>query len=164
MPWLLASPRHSRHDIDNVNREFLVLLEEGFQLPVSMWRNVKNVKCKNMFMYLLKNFACKGLIDLGWFGDYEVAIYSSSVDHNKICHNLINKITIFQWCFLDYFNSFGPSDAIWRQRSGSTLAQVMACCLTAPSHYLNQCSLMISKIQSHSSNVNFTRDTSVIND
>ena len=27
----------------------------------------------------------------------------------------------------------------WRQRSGSTLAQVMACCLTAPSHYLNQC-------------------------
>ena len=32
-----------------------------------------------------------------------------------------------------------PSDAIWRQRSGSTLAQVMACCLTAPSHYLNQC-------------------------
>ena len=32
-----------------------------------------------------------------------------------------------------------PSDTIWRQRSGSTLAQVMACCLTAPSHYLNQC-------------------------
>ena len=27
-----------------------------------------------------------------------------------------------------------PSNAIWRQRSGSTLAQVMACCLTAPSH------------------------------
>ena len=32
-----------------------------------------------------------------------------------------------------------PSDTIWRQRSGSTLAPVMACCLTAPSHYLNQC-------------------------
>ena len=26
-------------------------------------------------------------------------------------------------------NSLGPSDAIWRCRSGSTLAQVMACCL-----------------------------------
>ena len=36
-------------------------------------------------------------------------------------------------------NLFWPSDAIWRQRSGSTLAQVMACCLMAPSHYLNQC-------------------------
>ena len=32
--------------------------------------------------------------------------------------------------------SLRPSDAIWRHRSGSTLAQVMACCLTAPSHYM----------------------------
>ena len=38
-------------------------------------------------------------------------------------------------------NSLGPNDAIWRQESGSTLAQVMACCLTAPSHYLNKCCL-----------------------
>ena len=37
------------------------------------------------------------------------------------------------------FNSLGPSDAIWQQRSGSPLAQVMACCLMAPSHYLHQC-------------------------
>ena len=37
-----------------------------------------------------------------------------------------------------YFNSLGPSDAIWQQRSESPLAQVMACCLMAPSHYLNQ--------------------------
>ena len=35
------------------------------------------------------------------------------------------------------------SDAIWRQRSGSILAKVMAC-LRAPSHYLNQCWLIIS--------------------
>ena len=33
--------------------------------------------------------------------------------------------------------SHWPSDAIWRWRSWSTLVQVMACCLTAPSHYLN---------------------------
>ena len=31
-------------------------------------------------------------------------------------------------------------------RSRSTSAQVMACCLTAPSHYLNQCWLIISKV------------------
>ena len=37
------------------------------------------------------------------------------------------------------FNSLWPSDTIWWKRSGSTLAQVMACCLAAPSHYLNQC-------------------------
>ena len=40
-------------------------------------------------------------------------------------------------------------DVIWRPRSGSTLAQVMACCLTAPSHYLNQCWLIFSKVQWH---------------
>ena len=48
-------------------------------------------------------------------------------------------------------NSSGPTDAIWRWRSWSTLVQVMACCLTAPSHYLNQRWLIISKILWHSS-------------
>ena len=43
--------------------------------------------------------------------------------------------------------SLRPSDAIWQHRSGSTLAQVMAFCLTAPSHYLNQCLLIISEVQ-----------------
>ena len=40
---------------------------------------------------------------------------------------------------LSSFNSLWHSDVICRHRSGSTLAQVMACFLTAPSHYLNQC-------------------------
>ena len=35
--------------------------------------------------------------------------------------------------------SLWPSGVMWRQGSRSTLVQVMACCLTAPSHYLNQC-------------------------
>ena len=42
------------------------------------------------------------------------------------------------------FNSLRPSDTIWRHRSGSKLAQVVACCLTAPSHYLNQCWLIMN--------------------
>ena len=58
--------------------------------------------------------------------------------------------------------SLWPRDAIWWHRSGSTLAQVMACCLTAPRNYLNQCWLIISKVQWHSSQFNFTRDTSAI--
>ena len=45
-----------------------------------------------------------------------------------------------------WVNSLRLSDTIWRKRSGSTLAQVMACCLTAPSHYLNQCWLITSKV------------------
>ena len=43
-------------------------------------------------------------------------------------------------------NSLGPSDAIWWQKTESTLAQVMPCCLTAPSHYLNRYWLIISKV------------------
>ena len=35
------------------------------------------------------------------------------------------------------------SDDIWHHGSYSTLVQVMACCLTAPSHCLNQCWLVI---------------------
>ena len=39
----------------------------------------------------------------------------------------------------------------------------MACCLTAPSHYLNQCWLIISKVYWHSSEGNFTAGISTIN-
>ena len=62
-----------------------------------------------------------------------------------------------------HFNSLGPGDAIWQQRSGSPLAQVIAWCLTAPTHYLNQCWLIISKVEWHSSKGKLTRDTSAIN-
>ena len=47
-------------------------------------------------------------------------------------------------------NSLWPSDAIRRQETESTLAKVMACCLMAPSHYLNQCWLIINKVLWHS--------------
>ena len=61
------------------------------------------------------------------------------------------------------FNSLWLNDTIWGHKSGSTLAQAMACCLTAPNHYLNQCWLIIRKVQRHPSESNFTRDTSAIN-
>ena len=57
------------------------------------------------------------------------------------------------------FNSLWPSDTIWRCRSRSTLAQEMSCCLTATSHYLNQCCLIISVVLCQSFEANFTRDT-----
>ena len=46
-----------------------------------------------------------------------------------------------------YFNSLWPSDTIWKHKSGSTLAQVMACCLMAPSHYLTN--LDLSSVRSN---------------
>ena len=87
------------------------------------------------------------------------------VKTTQICYPIITllwgclKMKFIQQNF-DLINSLRPSDAIWRHRSGSTLAQVMACCLAAPSHYLNHCWLIISKVQWHSSEGNFVRDTS----
>ena len=47
----------------------------------------------------------------------------------------------------ELINSLWPCDTIWWQRSVSTMTQVMAWCLTAPSHHLTQCSLIINKVQ-----------------
>ena len=45
------------------------------------------------------------------------------------------------------------------QRPGSTLAQIMIWYLTAPSHYLNQCTLIIKGVLLHSPESNFTSST-----
>ena len=58
-----------------------------------------------------------------------------------------------------HINSLWPIYVIWRQGSRSTLGQVMASCLMAPSHYLNQCWLMISEVLWHSPDSNFTENT-----
>ena len=46
--------------------------------------------------------------------------------------------------------SLWPSDTIWQHRTRSAWAQVMACCLIAPSHYLDQCWLNINEVLWHS--------------
>ena len=54
-----------------------------------------------------------------------------------------------------HIKSLWLSDAIWRHKSGSTLAQVMAWC-TTPNHYMNQYWLIISMVLWHSPKSNFT--------
>ena len=48
------------------------------------------------------------------------------------------------------FNSLWPIDAIWQHRTGSTIAQIMAFCLIALNHYLNQYWPPISEVLWHS--------------
>ena len=91
----------------------------------------KSLKQFFFFFFFLSFFLMKG----AWF-DHDL-------DHKK---QYFCQIWNTGW---EIINSLWPSDAIWRHISRSTLAQVMACCLTAPSHYLNQCWL-ISKVQWHS--------------
>ena len=79
----------------------------------------------------------------------------------KTNHMIIFRQQISFYVFCKRFsmardNSSWSSDAIWRHRSGLTSAQVMACCLMAPSRCLNQCWLIINRVMWHSSKTNFT--------
>ena len=103
-----------------------------------------------------------------WTAGCGVYMHVMGVNVSELAHW---QLAISQWSGLaiqlveiqsSMLTRWPPSDAIWWQRSGSTLAQVMACCLTAPSHYLNQRWLIISKVQWHSSVCNFTRDAPAI--
>ena len=58
----------------------------------------------------------------------------------------------YQQCFkkLSEIKSLWFRDNVRQDRYGSTLAEEMACCLTAPIHYLDQCWLLIWADQWHS--------------
>ena len=78
-------------------------------------------------------------------------------------NRIINYIVIIRYVELhrnanpqSSFNSLWPCDAIWQYKSGSTLVQVMACCLTAPSHYQGQCWFIIIEAPWHFTLNNFT--------
>ena len=49
----------------------------------------------------------------------------------------------FEFRFILLVNFLRHGDTIRHRRFWSTLVQIMACCLMAPSHYLNQCRLII---------------------
>ena len=59
-------------------------------------------------------------------------------------------------------NALWPSDVIWRHRYESSLAQVMSCCMIAPSHHLNQCWLIINDDLWCSPKSNFTAGTRIL--
>ena len=62
------------------------------------------------------------------------------VTHWFLCYSWVRLLTAIILHATDHAPlTVRPSDVTWRHRSGSTLAQVMACCLTAPSPCLNQC-------------------------
>ena len=74
---------------------------------------------------------------------------------------VFSKLKVKDWS-LFYCNSLWHGDVTWSHRYGSTLAQIMACCLMALSHYQNQCWLIISKVLWHSPEGDFTGNVHVI--
>ena len=95
------------------------------------------------WLHLKFSFSCPGNVPLYLiFYDFTWLAQAKFNWHNQILVNWDDWLTI-------NFNSLWPIDTIWWHRSGSTLAQVMACCLMPPSHYLHQCWLIIGKVQLH---------------
>ena len=105
--------------------------------------------------YRLSNTIRQLLCYQNLLSEYTVTVNMS--DKKLSIKSLFTNLRSSRW-----FNSLWPNAAVWQQWSRSTLAQVMACCLTAPSHYLNQCWLLISKILWYSPDSNFTEKTSDI--
>ena len=93
------------------------------------------IPCEIAFGWLTRLHWCKH-----WFRLWLDAIRLQTITWVNVDPDL-NSYMPSQWVKLVW-----PSYTIWQQRSGSTLAQVMACCLTAPRHYLNQCWLIISEV------------------
>ena len=134
------------------------------------------IQCANGYILICINHWWSTLVTWGPFHEcfffsllfkfkeivFLLRFHSYQFGHYKFLHMLRQHSCCVMCAVLppSLFNSLWPSDAKWWQRSGSTLAQVMDCCLKAPSHYLTQCWLNIRKVQWHLGN--FTTHTSAI--
>ena len=137
-----------------------------FQLAYFIWL------CKCMYVYFMLSIMNR----LGLTRSYVTCTFASGLVSKgqisiwHIC--LILKLALYKYhiiiiiillsLYQTHYNknqqyiSLWPSNAISQQSSGSTLVEVMACCLTAPSHYLNQRWIIINEVQWYASDGNLT--------
>ena len=91
------------------------------------WNNTSHLLISTS---LNENLPAPGILGL-WYIIQAVAV-SHQRAYQCLVHNcgiaIANALELPQACI----NSLCPSDAIWQCKSGSTLAQVMACCLMSP--------------------------------
>ena len=113
-------------------------------LPLQLWNFVTGQSCRAKLVH--RNMIFNWSLNHGssWSNLLTLGPGNSSISVKLNCCKIPRNWEI-------RFNSLGPSDAIWRWRSWSTLVQAMACCLTAQSHYLNNFWLIIRKVLWHSS-------------
>ena len=136
-----------------------------FSIVIHIWRKFHSALIQVIVKWSLRNLAHGTTAVLSWHVKNFVAIWHLTIELHWnqffIEFELWWKWALNQWLLSSlvyiirlteriYFNSLWPSDAIWRHKSGSTLAQAMACCLTASYHYLNQCWLISSEVKYHS--------------
>ena len=132
--------------------------------PWEIWIKIKIFK----LTFMIDDWGLSYEIVLRWISlDLPTLVQVMAWCHQAPCHCLSQCWPRYMLPYgtarLQWVTSLWPSDTILGHRSGSTLVEVMACCLMASSHYLNRCWLIIQKVQWQSSQGSFTRDTSNIN-
>ena len=126
------------------------------QLPITLhyllwnWDRVSILRCHlislgNLIMDILSSSYLNNGISYTW----NTTFYAEMVPCWFIC---------FEWIHCGLMTLYSDIEL-----GQLTVAHVMACCLTASSNYLDQCWFIISKAKKHSSEGNFTWDTSAIN-
>ena len=100
-------------------------------------------------------------LEKSYLNTWRVKLCKLMCSHDYSTHRLmLSPVSVFRLvCFII---ALRPNDAIWQHRSGSTLAQVMDCCLVAPNHHLNKCWLVINGFLWHSPKTNFTGSAQVV--
>ena len=95
MPWLLTSPGHHQqwYWLYAVYRSLSYSRKDLSTCVISMWRN--GIRCKYMFMFTLKNLACKGFMSI------------EAASHTRIT----NEICL--WLYWHIPLSLGCSQIIW---------------------------------------------------
>ena len=128
-----------------------------------IWQKPNKQKNREKPLSRLDKFHVAPLYKFSIFGAYKKFLLKYTFSWHKFVRNVQTYPSLMIICSNLDFNSLWPSYAIWWHRSGATLAQAMACSLTAPSHYLNQCWLIKSDVQRHSYKGNFATYSSAIN-
>ena len=137
------------------NSAWLSTLGEHFKNVYELWymRALKfSTVCKNHF------FPCMGKIFFVEFQRYPLKFHTKYLTHTsdwKMCRSPRSPRFMSSLTHCGLVTPYGDIDL--------TLIHVMACCLMAPSRYLNQCWLIINKVQWHSSEGNFAKDISATN-
>ena len=142
-------------------------------VPVRMWTIHKWKIIKLMIIFLCnrnhhtenKNHILKQDIHVFDWPKHQVIWFKYHTCIPIMLHDKMQRIkrNVHIYLLISTVMELRPGDDIWGHRSRSTLTQVMACCLTAPSHYLSQCLPFINKVLWHSPKTNFIGTAKGIN-
>ena len=151
--WWLGAPRQCLKTLGHRSKHCAVTQQWNAIMTSSMCMNLDHRiftdVCRNSLIFLIAlNCVCNyiDIIIWNWWTFF----------HDVLCICSSMYISL-RWRaeLLITSNSLWPSDIIWMHRTGAKWVQLMACCLMAPSHYLDQYWL-INKVLWHSPEGDFT--------